>query len=66
MVTFKETNIHVGPIKPNETIFINFPFEGNPKNILTASASCGCISDWSVVGNKFQVKFTESDYEKLS
>lgn len=65
MVIFKETNKHVGSIKPKETIFINFPFEGNPKDILTATPSCGCISDWSVVGNNFQIKFTESDYDKL-
>lgn len=66
MVTFKQTTIDVGTITPKETIFINFPFEGSGKDILTATPSCGCISDWSVVGNNFQVKFTESDYEKLS
>lgn len=65
MITFKETTIDAGTIRPNETIFINFPFEGNAKEILTATPSCGCISEWSVVGNNFQIKYEESDYNKL-
>ena len=68
MVYFNQTEINLGSVQLNSVHNLTYEFTGDPAEIQSVSASCGCTAEPKKEGNKVTAKFTVTatgEFEKF-